>query len=116
MTQLKICKKVREDNSRRSWFEIRTDFMTPSISLDTLLGRAELQMQDDKLLLLVAEVKLKQEDGQPESLLANVWHKVLGPRAIPFDPEKREALIAHVCEHWELKRHIKAWQEMKRTG
>lgn len=35
---------------------------------------------------------------------------------IPFNPIAREALIAEGSNHPELKRHIEAWQEMKRTG
>jgi hypothetical protein len=39
----------------------------------------------------------------------------LGPTPIPFDPAARKGLIEHGRQHADLKRHIKAWEEMKRT-
>jgi len=67
-------------------------------------------------IIFVSEIYPKQKDRKPESLIAKLWYECLGARAIPFDPTAREALIAYGCKHPELKRHIEAWQEMKRTG
>jgi len=50
---------------------------------------------------------------QPESLLARTWNEVLGPRAIPFDPAERAALVEHGKRHPELRAHIERWEEMK---
>jgi hypothetical protein len=64
----------------------------------------------------VAEIRTKEVGQFPESMIACIWNECLGARAIPFDLAAREALIADGCKHPELKRHIEAWQEMKRTG
>lgn len=67
--------------------------------------------------MYVAEIQMTHEaEYTPESLVAKFWNKYLGAKAISFDPTAREALITDACKHPELKRHIKAWQEMKRTG
>jgi hypothetical protein len=68
-----------------------------------------------KGIVYIGEFKAMGVDT-PESMIAKIWNECLGPRAIPFDPVAREALIAEGCKHPELKRHIEAWQEMKRTG
>ena len=67
-------------------------------------------------ILYVAEIHTERSKYTPGSILASIWNECLGPRIIPFDPTAREALITEACKHAELKRHIEAWQEMKRTG
>ncbi|MGZ8181568.1 MAG: HD domain-containing protein [Methylobacter sp.] len=67
-------------------------------------------------ILYVAEIQIKPGNLQPETLLAIIWNECLGPKPIPFDPEARRKLIEHGRQHPELKRHIEAWEEMKRTG
>ncbi len=62
-----------------------------------------------------AELTMKRVEA-PESPLAKIWQETLGARPIPFDPGARQALIEHGMKHPELRRHIEAWQEMKRTG
>jgi hypothetical protein len=49
-------------------------------------------------------------------MIARIWNETLGARAIPFNPVERDALIADGKKHSELKRHIDAWEELKRTG
>ena len=67
-------------------------------------------------VVFVSELAMKRVERTPESLIARVWNECLGSNAIPFDPAARKDMIAKACEHPELKRHIDAWQEMKRTG
>jgi hypothetical protein len=67
-------------------------------------------------IFFVFEIKTTPTNPQPETLLAKLWNECLGPNPIPFDPEARRALIERGRLHPELKRHIEAWEEMKRTG
>jgi len=89
-----------------------------SIPLEDLLGTMYKKYMPrwNMICLYVAEITTGHVECKPESLIAKLWHECLGARAIPFDPVAREALIADGCKHPELKRHIEAWQEMKRTG
>ncbi len=66
--------------------------------------------------IYVVEIKTAPSNSQPETLLTKLWNECLGPNPIPFDPEARRALIERGRQHPELKRHIEAWEEMKRTG
>jgi hypothetical protein len=75
----------------------------------------EVKKMTDETALFVAELKIKRVNA-PESLLAKVWNECLGPSYIPFDPFARAELIENGRKHPELKRHIEAWEEMKRTG
>lgn len=67
-------------------------------------------------ILYVAKIHTQKAEYTPGSVVASIWNECLGPQIVPFDPTAREALIAEACKHAELKRHIEAWQEMKRTG
>jgi hypothetical protein len=103
-----------------------TGTLTPHISLEAALETIEAALIDDDNpggagryipdVLYVAEIKTKRVARFPESLLARIWNECLGAKAIPFDTTTREALIAEGCKHPELKRHIEAWQKMRRTG
>ncbi len=104
----------------RPWFEDRKATLEEGIALD--MERVLTEMDDFSAsdwhvsFSYVAGLKTKRVERLPESLIAKVWNECLGARAIPFDPEARKALIADGCKHPELKRHIEAWQEMKRMG
>ncbi len=100
------------------WFESGKGVLEPSISLETVLKELESKNESnpDIICAYVAEIKTQRVERQPESLIAKIWKECLGARAIPFNPDAREALITDGCKHSELKRHIEAWQEMKRTG
>lgn len=112
----------------RYLFEATTDAFTSSVPLNDVVNEIEIAMEMDHdverhwdrsaipAFVYVAEVQTQKAEYTPESLVAQYWNECLGPRAIPFDPAAREALIADACKHPELKRHIEAWQEMKRTG
>lgn len=67
-------------------------------------------------LLFVAEIQAPLQPKEPETPLAKIWNECLGPTAIPFDPAARQALIEKGRQHPELKRHIEAWEELKRSG
>ncbi len=99
-------------------FEGNTSDIEQTFPLQPLLEKIEAQCDAiaNVPFIFIAEFHTKQVERKPESLIAKVWHECLGARAIPFDPAAREALIADGCKHPELKRHIEAWQEMKRTG
>ncbi len=119
--EFKLCKGLHVyGNQSRIWLDTETDILKQDKLLDTVLEKIEGAFVHnwDSIpeVIFVSEIRTKQVERQPESLIAKVWHECLGARAIPFDPAAREALIAHGCEHPELKRHIEAWQEMKRTG
>ena len=99
------------------WFETVKGIIESSFSLESVLEEMNSNItKRDVLCVYAAEISTKQLKRQPESLIAKLWYECLGARAIPFDPAAREALIADGCKHPELKRHINAWQEMKRTG
>ena len=126
--EFEILKEIRGTNSRRPCFEARKGILTPSIPLQTLLEAIEVTRpsNDDESrhrrreptpdVLFVAEIKTRLAERAPKSLVARIWNECLGPKAIPFDAAARATLIADGCKHPELKRHIEAWQEMKRTG
>jgi len=111
----------------RHHFEATTDVSDSGIQLNDVVNEIESAMEADHdterhwdrsaipVFVYVAEIQTREAEYTPESLVAQYWNEYLGPRAIPFDPAAREALIADACKHPDLKRHIEAWQEMKRT-
>ncbi len=119
---------TKESYSDRRWFMAETGTITKYKSFKTVIKPIENAFRDKikqhhsrrrsyvPELLYVSEFRIKKVERTPESLIAKIWNECLGARAIPFDPAAREALIADGCKHPELKRHIEAWQEMKRTG
>jgi hypothetical protein len=112
-------REIYNPDATRFWFEETKGTVTLRISLEAALTAFEstlLQFNHRDAIPYVAEIKTKRVERSPESLIARIWNECLGPRAIPFDLKAREALIADGCKHPELKRHIEAWQEMKRTG
>jgi len=111
-----ILQKISCSGSR-TWFEVKKGTLDSSVSLEALLGEMETSISEiTNMVLYVAEIKTQRIPHNPESLIAKIWHECLGARAIPFDPDARNALIADGCKHLELKRHIESWQEMRRTG
>lgn len=116
---LAIWNKIHSTNSQRPWFEAKADTLTSRISLTATLETMEAALprdHKDRYVLYMAEIRTKRVERSPESLIAKIWNECLGARPIPFEPEARKALIADGCKQPELKRHIEAWQEMKRTG
>jgi len=106
-------------NAMRQHFELQMGTITPSLSSKELIA----EMKDSRegrwpgsRCLYVAEIRANASNREPESLIATIWNECLGPQAIPFEPAARKALIDHGRRHRELKHHIEAWEEMKRTG
>jgi molecular chaperone HtpG len=123
--------KTGNPDSPRPWFEAKKGTLSPSMSLHSALGAIETALlgKSDKGkrssyrdaeslpdVLFVCEIKTNRVRCAPESLLSRIWSECLGARAIQFDKAARKTLITEGSKHPELKRHIKAWQEMKRTG
>lgn len=119
-TIFKPLKHLNISGYQRIWFGAETDKLKQQKLLETILDKFENNYVNKWSvipdIIFVSEIYPKQVDRKPESWIAKLWYECLGARAIPFDPAAREALIAHGCKHPELKRHIEAWQEMKRTG
>lgn len=119
---------TKEPYSDRRWYEAITGSFTADKSFENVLKPIENVFRDDNEhphpwristvpeFLYVTELLTRKVGSSPETLIAKIWYECLGARAIPFDPAAREALIADGCKHPELKRHIEAWKEMKRTG
>lgn len=97
----------------------QTGIIKKPLPLDHIIEAMEHYRKQEKTndLFYFAEIQTKQGNSlQPETLLAKIWNECLGPHPIPFDPEARSKLIEHGRKHPELRRHIEAWEEMKRTG
>lgn len=111
-------------NPSRNWFEAEQGNPAKGVSLSTLLGimernvRAKPYYRSETLpsVLYVCEIATVPSSPLAESLIAKTWNECLGPKAIPFDPAARAALISEASRHPELKRHIDNWQQMKRSG
>lgn len=107
--------EITHSNAQRQNLLFKTGTLIDPLPLDQLIETMDREKTDD--LFYFAEVQTKPNNNpKPESLLAKIWNECLGPQPIPFDPEARRALIEHGRQHPELKRHIEAWEEMKRTG
>jgi hypothetical protein len=115
-----IWQEIGRSNSQRHWVEAINGSLYSHISLQSALEVMEngfsLDRRDNPDMLYIAEIKTKYIKRTPESLLAKIWNECLGARAVPFDDVARKALIDEGCKHPELKRHINAWQKIKRTG
>ena len=109
-----IWSKVAGRTPPSNWFKAQTGELDRPDSLEPLLEAWEASFLDDGVLF-VAEIRTRRTNS-PTSMIAKIWNEYLGAKAIPFDPAAREALIAEGSKHAELKRHIDAWKEMKRTG
>ena len=107
-------RETHRSNSRGRFFEAHTGRLNPAFPLEPFLEAMETARESDGFLFL-AEIRPAGVNS-PESMIAKIWNECLGPKSIPFDPVARKALIAEGCKHPELKRHIEAWKEMKRTG
>ena len=94
----------------------KSSLPSPSIDLEkvvqSMCQKTSQRLCREKYYLYAAEMIPAPAPCEPKSVLAKVWNECLGPRIIPFDQEKREALIAHASQHAELKRHIDAWQKI----
>ena len=101
-------------NTLRTYLIFKAGSTNEPANLQALLEAMELYGVDD--FLFVANLRTTRPTPQPETLLAKLWNECLGPNPIPFDPVARQALIERGRQHLELKRHIEAWEEMKRTG
>ncbi|TNJ40038.1 hypothetical protein FGF66_01720 [Chlorobaculum thiosulfatiphilum] len=108
-------REIQKHNSQRRWFETQSGSINLDPNVEKFIEAMETDFGNIDGVLFVAEIKPTGVD-QPQSMIAKIWDECLGPKAIPFDHVAREALIAEGCKHPELKRHIEAWQEMKRTG
>ena len=119
-TEFTLYKQLNVSGGQRTWFGTETAKLKQQKLLDTYLEKFEnICLKKWGVIpdiIFASEIQPKQLEPKPESLIAKLWYKCLGAKAIPFDPVAREALIADGCKHPELKRHIEAWQEMKRTG
>lgn len=124
----RIWSKVAGRNLPSDWFEAQTGELNGAVPLEPLLEAWEASFRVEPQnprsrhffsagdgALFVAEVRTRPTKS-PETTIAKIWNECLGAKAIPFDPAAREALIAEGSKHPELKRHIDAWKEMKRTG
>ncbi|HEX7333106.1 MAG TPA: hypothetical protein VF290_16500 [Pyrinomonadaceae bacterium] len=98
----------------RRIFEAQTGMLDSPFPLIPFLEAIELGKKNEGVLF-AAEIRTGRVES-PNSMIARIWDECLGARAIPFDSAEREALIADGKKHPELKRHIEAWEEMKRTG
>ena len=110
-----IWKETQRYSSQRRWFEAQSGVDCENFNIESFIETLETNLGDDDGVLFVAEIR-KNNTEYPESMIAKIWNECLGTKPIPFDPVAREALIADGCKHPDLKRHIEAWQEMKRTG
>lgn len=107
--------EITHSNAQRQNLLFKAGTLIDPLPLDQLIETLALEKTD--ALFYFAEVQTKPNNNlKPESLLAKIWNECLGPQPIPFDPEARRTLIEHGRLHSELKRHIEAWEEMKRTG
>jgi molecular chaperone HtpG len=114
-----IWTEVAGRDSTRFWAEAQTGEMIGAVPLEPILETWEAEYRGNfnnprNNVLFVAEVRTKPTNG-PESILAKIWNECLGPKPIPFNPASRKALIDAGSNHPELKRHLSAWQEIKRT-
>jgi len=122
-TQLEISKSPSQDENRQ-WHRLRFGEHPQNPLLDAFLQQFEQQLlPSDRRsrkrkpnVIYVAELKTKSYTTKPESLIASIWDECLGLNAISFNQDARNALIEHGRQHLDLKRHIEAWEEMKRTN
>jgi molecular chaperone HtpG len=112
-TESAIWREIPE-SARGGHFEAVTGSLTASIPLEPLLEAMNTDPHRHGVRF-VAEIKTRRVERVPESLIARIWNECLGARAIPFTSVARKALIAEGSKHLELKRHIGAWQNMKRA-
>ena len=109
---------ITPKKAKREYFFFESKNSTGVLPLERFIEGMELDNATKRLgdILFVAEIKTKANNPEPETLIAKLWNECLGPYPIPFDPMARCELIEKGRQHPELKRHIEAWEEMKRTG
>ncbi len=109
---------ITPQKAKREYFFFESKNSTGDLPLERFIECMELDNTTKGLgdIFYVAEIKTKPSNPEPETLIAKLWNECLGPHPIPFDPIARCELIEKGRQHPELKRHIEAWEEMKRTG
>lgn len=111
--------------SKHTYFEASKGRMSGNLPLPPLLKSVKLlptsdpwerwSEQDRPTVRYVAQIRSKRVRYEPDSLVAQCWNECLGANPIPFDRAERAELIARASKNPELKRHITAWREMKRS-
>ncbi len=99
--------------------EARTSNFAFRASLEPMIETMEaaLLSQGDPFAIFVAEINTKRVERSPEiTPRQNLERVSWGEYDSIRSQGPRSSAIAAGCEHDELKRHIEAWQEMKRTG
>jgi hypothetical protein len=108
---------------RRQRFETRTGTILTSVSSQDWIATMETLTEGRKFrgesldpdCLYAVELRTELRKLEPESLIAKLWNECLGENAIPFDSEARRAMIEDASRHPELKRHLKAWEQIIAT-
>lgn len=110
--------KSTSKKKKRKYSALNPETFSEILSLDSLFEAIEINNKPNTFndFCFFVDLTIDLIDAQPETLLAKIWNECLGPNPIPFDPAARAALIERGRQHPELKRHIEAWEEMKRTG
>jgi hypothetical protein len=110
-------REVHRQKATRRRFEAQAGVLDAGFSLESMLKtfQTDLDKEEEVLIAFAAEIGVNGVEA-PRSTIAEIWNEYLGPHAIPFNPDARKALIEHGSKHPELNCHIKAWEEMKRTG
>lgn len=67
-------------------------------------------------IVFVVQLEVEHSSPADKSVLASIWEECLGPRAIPFDPVKRQQMIEDARQHPEMRRHLEKWEQKKREG
>lgn len=111
--------EITPSNAYRKYFESQTAILSKFLAADKIIQSIEsVDFLHDILLgvIYIIGIRTHKDNPKPKTLLAKLWNECLGPNPIPFDPVARQALIERGRQHPELRRHIEAWEEMKRTG
>jgi hypothetical protein len=110
--------RIGESKVGRHWYEFTYKKPKSALPLEKFLEEIEGNAGNDSRskLVYVADITFKRVRPKPETLISRIWSECLGAKTIPFEPKARRVLIEHGRQHPELKRHIEAWEEMKRAG
>ena len=107
--------EVAAPSARRRWWGATKDCDKSPVCLGSLIEPIEVWLGDDASPVFAAELKIRPTTDIPKSPLAALWAECLGEKAVPFNRTARRELIDHALSHIELRRHIEAWQTMKRA-
>ncbi len=111
--------RLTSPKAGRYWYDFTSGNPTSSLPLEEFLTEIEAHCRrhgPPPKFLYVAEILNKISHSKPESPLAKTWDECLGPNAIPFEPTARERFIELARQNANLKRHIEAWEAMKRAN